>query len=170
MGVSLMVRVMAVSSGSRSWFGFQVGLRFAGASGFEELDEGRWLRGLPAAELVDHDGVLGTAWWPAVGEVGEGEVIGVVQFAHVLGPWAVGGGVLVGRGGGEAGRGGGEGAGGAVGVRSGRCGFGLRGWRHLGVVGGGGGFLAAFVDAGQVAEEADGPAGVLVVVVVVAVS
>ena len=38
------------------------------------------------------------------------------------------------------------------------------------MVGGGGGFLGAFVDAGQVAEEADGPAGVLVVVVVVAVS
>src|SRR5260370_36397768 len=92
MGVSLMVRVMAVSSGSGSWFGFQVGLRLAGASGFEELDEGRWLRGLPAAELVDHDGVLGTAWRPAVGEVGEGEVVGVVQLAHVLGPWPLGGG------------------------------------------------------------------------------
>jgi len=84
MELSLIVRVMAVSSGSGSWFGFQVGLRFAGASGFEELDEGRWLRGLPAAELVDHDGVLGTAWWPTVGEVGEREVIGVVQLAHVL--------------------------------------------------------------------------------------
>src|SRR5271157_501373 len=85
MVVSLMVRVMAVSSGSRSWFGFQVGLRFAGASGFEEPGEGRWLRGLPAAELAGHDGVLGTAWWPAIGEAGEGKVIGVVQLAHVLG-------------------------------------------------------------------------------------
>ena len=38
------------------------------------------------------------------------------------------------------------------------------------MVGAGGGFLGAFVDAGQVAEQADGLAGVLVVVVVVAVS
>src|SRR6266568_3590791 len=37
--VSLMVRVMAVTSGSGSWFGFQVWLWFAGASGFNELGE-----------------------------------------------------------------------------------------------------------------------------------
>src|SRR5271165_908854 len=85
MELSLMVRVTAAHFRVGSWFGFQVGLRFAGASGFEELDEGRWLRGLPAAELAGHDGVLGTAWWPAVGEVGEGEVIGVLQLVHVLG-------------------------------------------------------------------------------------
>ena len=42
MVVSLMVRVMAVSSGSGSWFGFQVGLWFAGASGFQELGQRRW--------------------------------------------------------------------------------------------------------------------------------
>src|SRR5271165_611625 len=84
MVVSLMVRVMAVSSGSGSWFGFQVGLWFAGASGFQELGQRRRPAWLPAAELVDHDCVLGgTAWWPAVGVVGEREVIGVLHLAHV---------------------------------------------------------------------------------------
>ena len=38
---------------------------------------------LPTAELVDHDRVLGTAWWSAVGVVGEREVIGVLHLARV---------------------------------------------------------------------------------------
>ena len=59
------------------------------------------------------------------------------------------------RGGDDPGLGGGEDDGVLACSRSGRRGFGLRGWRYLGVVGGGGGFLAAFVDAGQVAQEAD---------------
>jgi hypothetical protein len=89
MVVSLMVRVMAVSSGSGSWFGFQVGLRFAGAGGlgFQELGQGGRPTGLPATELVDHDRVLRAAWWPAVGVVRDREVIGVVQLAQVLFGW-----------------------------------------------------------------------------------
>src|SRR5208282_5968414 len=84
MVVSLMVRVMAVSSRSGSWFGFQVGFRCAGAAGFQELGQRRRPARLPAAELVDHDRVLGgTAWWPVVGEVGEREVIGVLHLAHI---------------------------------------------------------------------------------------
>src|SRR5580704_10510419 len=81
-----MVKVMAVSSGSGSWFGFQVGFWFAGASGFQELGQRRRPSWLPAAELVDHDRVLGTAWRPAVGEIGERQVIGVLQLLQVLGP------------------------------------------------------------------------------------
>src|SRR5271166_3769744 len=92
MAVSLMVRVMASLPGCGSWFGFQVGLWFAGAGGpgFQELGERRWLTWLPAAELVDDDHVLGTAWWPAAGGVGEREVIGVLPLAHVLVPWPLG--------------------------------------------------------------------------------
>ena len=67
MVVSLIVRVMAVSSASGSWFGFQVGLRFAGTSGFQQLGERRRAAWLPAAELVDHDRV---AFELAVGDGG----------------------------------------------------------------------------------------------------
>src|ERR1039457_1873645 len=79
-----MVTPMAVPSGSGLWFGFQVGLGFAGAAGFEELGQRRRSAWLPSAELVDHDRVLGTAGRPAVGDVGEREVVGVLQLAHVL--------------------------------------------------------------------------------------
>src|ERR1035441_4645613 len=90
MVVSLMVRAMAVTSGCGSWFGFQVGFRLAGASGFQELGEGWGCVWLPAAELVDHDRVLGKAWWPVVGVVGEREVIGILHFAQVLNPRPLG--------------------------------------------------------------------------------
>src|ERR1017187_1905749 len=79
-----MVRPMAVPSGSGAWFGLQVGLGLAGTAGFEELGQRRRTAWLPAAELVDHDRVLGTAWRPAVGGVGEREIVGVLQLAHVL--------------------------------------------------------------------------------------
>src|ERR1017187_279888 len=84
MVVSLMVRPMAVPSGSGSWFGFQVGLGVAGASGFQDLGQRRWSAWLPVAELIDHDHVLGTARAPGLVVVGEREVIGVPQLAHVL--------------------------------------------------------------------------------------
>src|SRR6266566_6270127 len=42
---------------------------------------GRGLTGLPVAELVDHDHVLGAARWPAAGER---QVVGVRHLAHVL--------------------------------------------------------------------------------------
>jgi hypothetical protein len=82
---SLAIRpvVMVRGMGVRSWFGFQVRFRFAGASGFQELGQRRRPAWLPAAEPVDDDHVLGTAWWPAVGEVGEREVIGVLHLTHV---------------------------------------------------------------------------------------
>jgi len=61
---------------ARSWFCFQVGfgLAGAGAAGFEELGEGRGTAGLPAAELVDDDHILGTAGRPVV--VRERQVVG----------------------------------------------------------------------------------------------
>src|ERR1039457_4958545 len=90
MVVSLIVRAMAVTFWWGSWFGFQVGFRWAGASGFQELGEGWGCVWLPAAELVDDDRVLGKAWWPVVGEVGEREVIGVPQLAHVHVPGPLG--------------------------------------------------------------------------------
>jgi hypothetical protein len=78
---------MAVTSGCGSWFGFQVGFRFAGASwlGFQELGEGRWSAGRPAADLVDHERVHGTVLVPGLVVVGAREVVGVVmQLAPVL--------------------------------------------------------------------------------------
>src|SRR6476646_4566035 len=76
MMVSSMVRPMAVGFRLRSWFGFQVGFRFAGAagSGFQQLGQGWGMTaGLPVAELVDHDQVGGTAGCDAVqGKLGEG--------------------------------------------------------------------------------------------------
>jgi hypothetical protein len=41
MVVSLMVRVMVVTSGCGSWFGFQIGFRFSGASGFHDFGQRR---------------------------------------------------------------------------------------------------------------------------------
>jgi hypothetical protein len=73
---------MAVTSGCGSWFGFQVWLWIVGAPGFQELGEGWGLAGLPAAELVDHDHVLGTARGPAV--VREPQVIRFVCFGYLL--------------------------------------------------------------------------------------
>jgi hypothetical protein len=81
--VSLMVRVMPVPSKCGSWFGFQVGFRFSGASGFHELGQPQW-----------------SAWPPDRGDgrprprtrdvssarvaVGKWEVIGALRLAPVL--------------------------------------------------------------------------------------
>jgi hypothetical protein len=81
---------MAVTFWRGLWFGFQVGFRFPGASGFQELGERRRSVWLPAAELVDDDRVLGKAWWPAIGVIREREVIGILQLAHVHVPGPLG--------------------------------------------------------------------------------
>src|ERR1039457_3038857 len=84
---SLVIRsaVMVMGMGVRSWFGFQVWFWFACAAGFQELGEGWGLAGLPAAELVDHDRVRGTALRPAV--VREWQVVRFGGFGHLLLPW-----------------------------------------------------------------------------------
>src|SRR6185437_1266249 len=69
MVVPVMVRVMVLLPGG-------------GAAGFEELGQGGGLAGLPAAELVDDDDVLGAVGWLVV--VGERQVVGLGRFGQVL--------------------------------------------------------------------------------------
>src|SRR6266496_151478 len=77
---------------ARSWFGLQVGLGFAGAAGpgFQELGQGRGMGGLPAAELIDHDQVGGTAGRPLL--LGLRQVVGLAHFGRILlaCPWVDG--------------------------------------------------------------------------------
>jgi hypothetical protein len=82
----VMVRGIGVVLRPGSWFGFQVGLGFAGSGGpgFQELGQGRGSGGLPVAELVDHDQVGGAPWWPLV--FGAWQVIGFADFGMVLLP------------------------------------------------------------------------------------
>src|ERR1700722_4190493 len=77
MVVSVMVRVMAVTSGCGSWFGFPVRFRVAGAfEVVQEFVQRRWSAhpGGPG----DHEVELGTVLAPGLVAVGDQGVVGVV--------------------------------------------------------------------------------------------